>query len=153
MGGNFYWPWGGEGRFAVRILAIDYGDVHTGAAVSDEGSLMAWHSEVITTRKRAEVLRRLGGLIKSYQIDELVLGYPLNMDGTAGIRAEKAEAFSKALEEVFSLPVHLWDERQTTVEAHDILFASGKNGKKRKKVVDAVAACLILEDYLRAQRG
>ena len=151
MGRNFYRPWSGEGRFAVRILAIDYGDVHTGAAVSDEGGLMAWHSEVITTRKR--VLRRLGGLIEAYQIDEMVLGYPLNMDGTAGIRAEKAEAFSQVLAEAFSLPVHLWDERQTTVEAHDILFASGKNGKKRKKVVDAVAACLILEDYLRAQRG
>ena len=80
----------------MRILAIDYGDVHTGAAVSDEGGLMAWHSEVITTRKRAEVLRRLGGLIEAYQIDELVLGYPLNMDGTAGVRAERRRRFPKS---------------------------------------------------------
>ena len=137
----------------MRIMAIDYGDVHTGAAIGDSGSISAWHSEVITTRRREEVLRRLGELIREHQVNELVLGYPLNMDGTAGIRAEKAEKFSKELEVVFGLPVHLWDERQTTVEAHDILFTAGKNAKKRKKVVDAVAACLILESYLTASRA
>lgn len=133
-------------------MAIDYGDVHTGAAIGDSGSISAWHSEVITTRRREEVLRRLGELIEEHQIQKLVLGYPLNMDGTAGIRAEKAEKFSKILAETFALPVHLQDERQTTVDAHDILFSAGKNAKKRKKVVDAVAACLILEGYLAALR-
>jgi len=134
----------------VRILAIDYGDVHTGAAIGDVGNISAWHTEVITTRRREEVLHRLRQLIEEHQVEELVVGYPLNMDGTAGVRAEKAERFSQALAAEFSLPVHLWDERQTTVEAHSILFSSGKNGKKRKKVVDAVAASLILEDYLHS---
>ena len=137
----------------MRILAIDYGDVHTGVAAADETSLAAWQWEVVTTRRRPELIRRLGEIIEELGIDELVVGYPLNMDGTAGVRAEKAAAFSKALEEEFSLPVHLWDERQTTVEAHSILYSSGKNGKKRKKVVDAVAACLIMEDYLRGLRS
>lgn len=96
----------------MRILAIDYGDAHTGAAVSDLTGLVAGYTEVIHTRKEAEILRRLGELIREYGVEELVLGYPKNMDGTLGPRAEKAEAFSHVLEEAFSLPVRLWDERR-----------------------------------------
>ena len=88
----------------MRILAIDYGDAHTGVAVSDLTGLLAGYTEVIHTRKEAEVLRRLGELIREYGVEELVLGYPKNMDGTLGPRAEKAEAFSHVLEEAFSLP-------------------------------------------------
>ena len=92
--------------------------------------------------------RRLGELIEEYGVEELVLGHPKNMDGSLGPRAEKAEAFSHALEEAFSLPVRLWDERRTTIDAHNILAFSGKNARQRKKTVDAVAAALILEGYL-----
>ena len=95
----------------------------------------------------------LGGLIAEYGVTELVLGYPKNMDGTLGPRAEKAERFARALEEAFGLPVRLWDERRTTIDAHQILAASGQNAKKRKKTVDAVAAALILEGYLTFRRG
>ena len=84
---------------------------------------------------------------------ELVLGYPKNMDGTLGPRAEKAELFAQELEAAFGLPVHLWDERRTTIDAHQILASAGKNAKKRKKTVDAVAAALILEGYLTFRRG
>lgn len=136
----------------MRILAIDYGDAHTGAAVSDLTGLLAGYTEVIHTRKEAEVVRRLGELIEEYGVEELVLGYPKNMDGTLGPRAEKAEAFSHTLEETFSLPVRLWDERRTTIDAHQILFNQGKDGRKRKKIVDAVAASLILENYLDYKR-
>ena len=136
----------------MRILAIDYGDAHTGAAVSDLTGLLAGYTEVIHTRKEAEILRRLGELIREYGVEELVLGYPKNMDGTLGPRAEKAEAFSHVLEEAFSLPVRLWDERRTTIDAHQILFNQGKDGRKRKKIVDAVAASLILENYLDFKR-
>ena len=132
----------------MRILAIDYGDAHTGVAVSDLTGLLAGHTEVIHTRKEAEVLRRLGELIEEYGVEELVLGHPKNMDGSLGPRAEKAEAFSHALEEAFSLPVRLWDERRTTIDAHNILAFSGKNARQRKKTVDAVAAALILGGYL-----
>ena len=82
----------------------------------------------------------------------LVLGYPKNMDGTLGPRAEKAELFAQELEAAFGLPVHLWDERRTTIDAHQILFNQGKDGRKRKKIVDAVAASLILENYLDFKR-
>ena len=137
----------------MRILALDYGDAHTGAAVSDATGLLAGHTEVINTWREAEVVRRVGELIEEYAVEEIVLGHPKNMDGTLGPRAEKAEALARSLEENFSLPVHLWDERRNTIEAHNILFSAGKNGKKRKKTVDAVAAALILEGYLTFRRS
>ena len=137
----------------MRIMAIDYGDAHTGTAISDLTGLLAGYTEVINTRKEAEVVRRLGELISEYGVTELVLGYPRNMDGTLGPRAEKAEALSHVLEEAFGLPVRLWDERLTTIDAHNILASAGKNAKKRKKTVDAVAAALILEGYLTFRRS
>ena len=137
----------------MRILAIDYGDAHTGAAVSDLTGLVAGYTEVIHSRKEEAVLQRLGELIAEYEVEELVLGYPKNMDGTLGLRAEKAETFSHVLEERFSLPVRLWDERRTTIDAHNILASAGKRAKARKKTVDAVAAALILEGYLTFRRS
>lgn len=137
----------------MRIMAIDYGDAHTGAAISDLTGLLAGYTEVIHTRKAEQVLDRLGALIREYGVTELVLGYPRNMDGSLGPRAEKAEAFSHALEEAFGLPVRLWDERRTTIDAHNILASAGKNAKQRKKNVDAVAAALILEGYLTFRRS
>ncbi len=140
-------------RRAVRILAIDYGDAHTGVAISDLTGLLAGYTAVIHTRREEEVLRRLGELIEEYGVEELVLGHPRNMDGTLGPRAEKAEGFALRLEEEFSLPVRLWDERRTTIDAHNILAFSGKNAKQRKKNVDAVAAALILEGYLTFRKS
>ena len=137
----------------MRILAIDYGDAHTGAAVSDLTGLLAGYTEVIHSRKEEAVLQRLGELIAEYEVEELVLGYPKNMDGTLGLRAEKAETFSHVLEERFSLPVRLWDERRTTIDAHNILASAGRRAKARKKTVDAVAAALILEGYLTFRRS
>ena len=87
-------------------------------------------------------------LISEHEVTELVLGHPLNMDGTRGPRAEKAEGFAEMLREATSLPVTLWDERRTTVDAHNILLNNGKRAKERKKTVDAVAASLMLEGYL-----
>lgn len=137
----------------MRIMAIDYGDAHTGAAVSDLTGLLAGYTQVIHSRRREEVLSGLGSIIREYGVTELVLGYPKNMDGTLGPRAEKAEAFARELEEAFGLPVHLWDERRTTIDAHQILAFAGQNAKKRKKTVDGVAAALILEGYLTFRRG
>ena len=137
----------------MRIMAIDYGDAHTGVAISDLTGLLAGYTATIHTRRREEVLSRLGELIREYGVEELVLGYPKNMDGTLGPRAEKAEAFAKVLEERFHLPVHLWDERRTTIDAHNILAGAGQSAKKRKQTVDAVAAALILEGYLTYRRG
>ena len=94
----------------MRIMAIDYGDAHTGAAVSDLTGLLAGHTQVIHSRKPEEVLSGLGQIIGEYGVTELVLGYPKNMDGTLGPRAEKAELFAQELEAAFGLPVHLWEE-------------------------------------------
>ena len=136
----------------MRVMAIDYGDAHTGAAVSDLTGLLAGYTQVIHSRKQEEVLSGLGRIIGEYDVTELVLGYPRNMDGTAGPRAEKAEAFARELEAAFGLPVRLWDERRTTIDAHQLLFNQGKDGRKRRKIVDAVAASLILENYLDYKR-
>lgn len=135
------------------IIAIDYGDAHTGVAVSDRTGLLAGYTTVIDSWRQDEVLDRLGEIAAEYGVTEIVLGCPKNMDGTLGERAEKAERFAAALEARFGLPVRLWDERRTTIDAHHILHSAGKNGKKRKKLVDAVAASLILEGYLTYRRA
>lgn len=136
----------------MRVMAIDLGDAHTGVAISDLTGLLAGYTETVHSRKTDVVLHRLGELVQEYGVTELALGWPKNMDGTLGPRAEKAEAFAKELEAAFGLPVKLWDERRTTVDAHNILASAGKNAKKRKKTVDAVAAALILEGYLTYRR-
>lgn len=132
----------------MKIMAIDYGDAHTGIAISDFTCTLAGYSTVINSRKQEQVVEEIQKIIAEHGVTELVLGYPKNMDGTLGPRAEKCEALAGVLREVTSLPVTLWDERRSTVEAHAILFNNGKNGKQRKKVVDAVAASLMLEGYL-----
>ena len=137
----------------MRIMAIDYGDAHTGIAVSDPTGLLAGYTATITAYRPEVVAERIAALAAEHGAEELVLGHPLNMDGTRGPRAEKAEAMATLLREATGLPVVLWDERRTTVDAHQILFSAGKNAKKRKKVVDAVAASLILEGYLTYKKS
>lgn len=132
----------------MKIMAIDYGDAHTGIAISDATGTLAGFSTVINSRRAETVAQEICALIPQHGVTELVLGYPKNMDGTVGPRAEKAAAFGQTLRQLTGLPVTLWDERRTTIDAHQILLNSGKNAKKRKKVVDAVAASLILEGYL-----
>ena len=132
----------------MRIMAIDYGDAHTGVAISDPTGLLAGFTTVIDAYRPETVAERIRALALEHGAEKLVLGHPLNMDGTLGPRAEKAEAFAEQLRAVCNLPVVLWDERRTTIDAHQILQNAGKNAKKRKKVVDAVAASLILEGYL-----
>jgi|GEM_PF-22911 len=136
----------------VKIMAIDYGDAHTGVAVSDPTGTLAGFTTVIHSRRESVVLDELARLIAEHGVTELVVGYPKNMDGTLGPRAEKCAAFAGELGRATSLPVTLWDERRSTVEAHSILFENGKKAKKRKKLVDAVAASLMLEGYLTRKR-
>lgn len=137
----------------MRIMAIDYGDAHTGIAISDPTGFLAGFTTVIDAYRPEVVADRIAALAKEHGVEELVLGHPINMDGTRGPRSEKARAMKTLLEETTSLPVVLWDERRTTIDAHQILFNSGKNAKKRKKVVDAVAASLILEGYLTYKKN
>ena len=128
--------------------AIDYGAAHTGIAISDPPGLLAGFTTVINAYRPDRVTGQIALLAKEHRVERLVLGHPINMDGTRGPRSEKAQAMRQLLKETTGLPVVLWDERRTTIDAHQILMSSGKNAKKRKKVVDAVAASLILEGYL-----
>jgi len=137
----------------MRIMAIDYGDAHTGIAISDATGFLTGYSATIDAYRPEVVAERVAALAAEYGVEELVLGYPKNMDGTLGPRAEKAESMAALLKETAALPVTLWDERRTTIDAHQILMTNGKNAKKRKKTVDAVAASLILEGYLTYKRG
>ena len=136
----------------MKIMAIDYGDAHTGIAISDLMCTLAGYTTVINTRKAEVVVQEVKKIIAEHGVTELVLGYPKNMDGTLGPRAEKCEAFAEVLRAETGLSVTLWDERRTTIDAHNILMAGGKNAKQRKKTVDAVAAALMLEGYLTRRK-
>lgn len=132
----------------MRVMAIDYGDARTGVAVSDAAGLLTGYATVIQGRQAERVADEIVKLAAERQADELVMGFPRNMDGTEGPRAELYRAFAALVEEKAGMPVRLWDERRTTIEAHQILHAAGKREKAHKKNVDAVAASLILEGYL-----
>ena len=136
----------------MRIMAIDYGDARTGVALSDPTGFLAGQTFLIKSRKEDVVLEELAALAQKQGAEELVMGYPRNMDGTEGPRAEKCAAFGELLRRETGLEVILWDERRTTIDAHNILFQNGQNAKKRKKTVDAVAAALMLEGYLTRKR-
>ena len=135
-----------------RIMGVDYGDARTGIAVSDLLCSIVGSTTVIHSRRMEKTLEEIVKLVKQQEVGELVVGLPRNMDGSEGPRAELCREFAGKLEEATGLKVTMWDERRTTVEAHNILSAHNYHGQKRKDTVDAVAASLILEGYL-AFRG
>ena len=114
----------------MRIMAIDYGDAHTGVAISDPTGMLAGWTTTIDSRKQDVVVEQLRAIIAEWQVTELVLGYPKNMNDTKGERVLKSEGLAQRLTEETGLPVHLWDERLTTVDAHRILSENGRRGKK-----------------------
>ena len=131
-----------------KIMGIDYGDARTGIAISDLLCSIVGSTTVIHSRNDEKTIAKICELIQQNQVGEIVLGLPKNMNGTEGPRAELCREFAKKLEDAIGLPVTMWDERRTTVEAHNILSQHNYHGKKRKDTVDAVAASLILEGYL-----
>lgn len=135
----------------MRIMAIDYGDARTGVALSDLTGSIVGRTTVIHERNAERLLAALAQLIREEQVTALVMGFPRNMDGTEGPRAALYRDFAAQLEAAAGMPVTLWDERRTTVDAHRILSEQNVRGKKRKNTVDAVAASLILEGYLRSR--
>lgn len=134
------------------VMAIDYGDAHTGVAISDPTGFLAGTTTTIHSRKAEVVLEELARLVREHRVEQLVMGFPRNMDSTEGPRAQLYRDFAAQVAQITGLEPVLWDERRTTVDAHRILFDAGKNAKKRKKTVDAVAAALILEGYLDFRR-
>ena len=131
-----------------RIMGIDYGDARTGIAISDLMCTIVGSSCVLPSRNTEKLLADILRLIGEHSVGEIVVGLPKNMDGSEGPRAQLCREFADILREKCGLPVVMWDERRTTVEAHNILSQHNYHGKKRKETVDAVAASLILEGYL-----
>ena len=135
-----------------KIMGVDYGDARTGIAISDLMCSIVGSTMVVPSRNREKAIADIVKLCKDNLVGEIVVGLPKNMDGTEGVRAELCREFADLLKEATGLPVTMWDERRTTVEAHNILSQHNYHGQKRKNTVDAVAASLILEGYL-AFRG
>ena len=136
----------------MKIMAIDYGDARTGIALSDLLCSIVGSTTVIHSRNSEKTLNEICRIANENDVREIAMGLPKNMDGTEGPRAQMCREFAMQIEQATGLPVKLWDERRTTLEAHNILSAHNYHGKKRKDTVDAVAASLILEGYL-AFRG
>jgi len=136
----------------MKIMGIDYGDARTGVAISDLLCSIVGSTYVIPSRNTEKAIADIVKLAQDNGVGELVVGLPKNMNGTEGPRAELCREFAEELKNATGLPVEMWDERRTTVEAHNILSQHNYHGQKRKNTVDAVAASLILEGYL-AFRG
>ena len=135
------------------IVAVDLGQARTGLAVCDRGEVLASPLAVIQERDRARLVERIAAAARERGAQRLVVGLPRNMDGSEGESAQKARETGAMLAEASGLPVDFCDERGTTITAHNYLHATNTRGKKRKAVVDAVAATVILEDYLQSRRN
>lgn len=134
----------------MKILAVDYGDARTGVAISDLLCSIVGSTCVVPSRNTEKAIADIAALCRENQVGTIVVGLPRNMDGSEGTRAELCREFAGKLEAACAVPVVMWDERRTTVEAHNILSQHNYHGKKRKNTVDAVAASLILESYLNS---
>ena len=135
-----------------KIMGIDYGDARTGIAISDLLCSIVGSSCVIPSRNADKAIADIVRLCRENSVGEIVVGLPRNMDGTEGPRAELCRAFADRVGEATGLKITMWDERRTTVEAHNILSQHNYHGQKRKNTVDAVAASLILEGYLNYKK-
>ena len=133
----------------MKILAVDYGDSRTGLATCDRTEFLTSPiTPQITVKARDKVAARVCEVAKEIEAELIVIGLPLNMDGTEGERAEKSRKLGKTLQIWSGLPVRMWDERQSTCEAADILDEVGTFGAHRKAILDSISATVILEDYL-----
>jgi putative Holliday junction resolvase len=136
----------------MKIMSVDFGDSRTGIACCDKSEMLASPVCVIEEKDFNTCIQKTAALAAEHKAEEIVVGFPKNMNGTIGERAEKCQLFSEELAKFVNCPVKLWDERCTTVSAHNYLNVTNTRGKKRKAVVDAVAATIILESYLEYRR-
>ncbi len=134
-----------------RILGIDFGDVRTGLAISDTSQWLASGIGTISAPSLAVLIEKISSEVKKYDVEKIVLGHPINMNGTLGERSEKVKSFAKMLEDTLLLPIILFDERCSTMAAHQFLNQTDTRGKKRKAVIDTLSAQIILQNYLDAQ--
>ncbi len=137
----------------MRILGLDMGKKRTGVAVSDELSLTATPLRTIKASGRSALIREIREIIEEYGVEEIVVGLPLNLDGTVGVRATEVIGFAEALEKATGLKVHRWDERFSTVAVTRVLIEADMSRAKRKEVIDKTAAAYILQGFLESRRG
>lgn len=136
-----------------RILGVDFGDARTGVAISDLSGILASGVGTIKSTGFLKTAEEVAKIAKEKDVSLIVLGHPINMNGTLGPRSEKAQAFGKHLEELTGLPVVLYDERLSTANAHVMLNMTNTRGQKRKSIIDEMSACLILQSYLDKNGG
>lgn len=135
------------------IVGIDFGDARTGIAVCDKYEMMASEAGCIAADSYKKALELVGERVKELRAELIVVGNPVNMDGTSGWRSDKCKAFARELSEATGIPAEMYDERLTTVSAHKILSENNVRGKKRKATVDTLSARLILEDYMTLRKN
>ena len=136
-----------------RILGVDYGDARTGLALSDISGFLASGIGTIKSTGFLKTADEVAKIAKEKDVGLIVLGHPINMNGTLGPRSEKAQAFGKHLEEISGIKVVLYDERLSTANAHTMLNITNTRGSKRKSIIDEMSACLILQSYLDKERS
>jgi putative Holliday junction resolvase len=134
----------------MRILGLDYGTKRIGVALCDELGLTGQSLTTIVWKNRDQVLAAIEGLVKNHAVEKIVIGYPLRLDGSEGIQCEKISRFARLLEVRLSIPVIKWDETLSSRTAEDILIEAGMRRQKRKKIIDKMAAGMILQGYLDA---
>ncbi len=135
----------------MRVLALDVGDKRIGVAISDPGQVLARSLKVIHRSSRQEDFAVVARLVEEYGVEKVVVGYPWSLDGTVGEQAEEVERYAAGLAESLAVPVLLWDERFSTVSAERLMREAGLRGKKKRERIDAVAAAVILQDYLDSE--
>lgn len=132
------------------MLGLDYGEKRIGVAVCDELGMTAQGLGVIARKNKKRDLEAIAHYVQTYGVEKIVIGYPLRLDGTVGIQCEKVDRFICALAVLFPIPIIRWDETLTTKEAEELLRTANVRAKKRKAVVDKIAAGMILQGYLKA---
>lgn len=136
----------------MRLLGLDIGQARIGVAISDTGGFLAQSLRVIKRGSLEEDLATIGKLVQELGVERIIVGYPRSMDGTVGEQARRVERYARSLEQHLEVPVLLWDERLSTVSAEKLMREAGRQGKEQCRRIDAVAAAVILQDYLDWQR-
>ena len=137
----------------MKIMAVDFGDARTGLAICDKTELLASPVGVIHEKRFEHAVEKVPAAAAETRAEAVIVGLPLNMNGSEGPRAELCRNFAEQLSSRVNVPVRMWDERQTTVSAAGYLNQTDTRGKKRKEVIDAVAAVIILDSYLQWRKN
>jgi putative Holliday junction resolvase len=138
---------------SMRLMALDIGERRIGVALSDPGQMLARGLRVITRGSRQADASLIGSLVREHEVEKIIVGHPLRLDGSAGEQARQIEAYARELQQDTGIPVLLWDESYSTERAREAMIEAGRKRKERKERLDAVAAAVILQDYMDSVGG